>query len=218
MTYYGINMCRLLFIKSETGIDISEHLNTFSNICKNSKEYQGHGWGCSYLDNGEWKHYKNISPIWEDNLSHFPTTNRLIVHARSAFQDKDIVVENNMPFYDDELIFIFNGELNGVKIKSEGRIGAEKIFNFIKRFNKSNMLEALRKGVDIINKRSTYVRAMNIIMTTKNSVYVSSTYNEDPDYFGMHYKQTKDQLIICSEIYPNESVWNEIENNFNGEF
>ncbi len=57
----------------------------------------------------------------------FPTTKRLIVHARSAFQDKDIVVENNMPFYDDKYIFIFNGELNGVKIKSDGRIGAEKI-------------------------------------------------------------------------------------------
>lgn len=211
-------MCRLLFIKSEKEFEISEHLNIFTQICKNSKEYQGHGWGCSYLVNGDWQHYKNISPIWDDDISHFPTTKRLIVHARSAFQDKDIVVQNNMPFYDDEHIFIFNGELNGVKIKSEGRIGAEKIFNFIKRFNKNNMLEALRKGVDIINKRSTYVRAMNIILATKNSVYVSSTYNEDPEYFGMHYKQTDDQLIICSEAYPNESGWNEIENNFNGEF
>lgn len=210
-------MCRLLFIKSETVFSISDHLEIFSGICKNSKEYQGHGWGCSYLANGEWQHYKNILPIWDDEISHFPTTKRLIVHARSAFQDKDIIVENNMPFYDDEHIFIFNGELNGVKIKSEGRIGSEKIFNFIKRFNKNNMLEALRKGVDIIKKRSTYVRAMNIIMTTKDSVYVSSTFNEDPDYFGMHYKQTKDQLIICSEIYPNESGWNDIENNFNGE-
>lgn len=211
-------MCRLLFIKSEKEFEISEHLNIFTQICKNSKEYQGHGWGCSYLVNGDWQHYKNISPIWDDDISHFPTTKRLIVHARSAFQDKDIVVQNNMPFYDDEHIFIFNGELNGVKIKSEGRIGAEKIFNFIKRFNKNNMLEALRKGVDIINKRSTYVRAMNIILATKNSIYVSSTYNEDPEYFGMHYKQTDDQLIICSEAYPNESGWNEIENNFNGEF
>lgn len=211
-------MCRLLFIKSITEFNISDHLNVFSEICKNSKEYQGHGWGCSYLIDNEWKHYKNISPIWEDDTSHFPTTSRLIVHARSAFQDKDIVVENNMPFYDDQHIFIFNGELQGVKIKSDGRIGAEKIFNFIKRFNKNDMLSALQKGVSIINKRSTYVRAMNIIISDRDKVYVSSNYNEDPDYFGMHYKQTDDQLIICSEIYPNESGWNKIDNNFNGEF
>jgi len=210
-------MCRLLFIKSETEINISEHLNIFSQICKNSKEYQGHGWGCSYLRNNEWIHYKNINPIWEDDISNFPSTNRLIVHARSAFQDKDIAVENNMPFYDDKHIFIFNGELQGVKIKSEGRIGAEKIFNFIKRFNNNNMLSALQKGVNIINKRSFYVRAMNIVISDSDKVFVSSTYNEDPEYFGMHYKKNENELIICSNRYPNETGWQKIENNFTGE-
>ena len=211
-------MCRLLFIKSEKEFNISEHLNIFSQICKNSKEYQGHGWGCSYLVDDTWIHYKNIKPIWEDTVTKFPSTNRLIVHARSAFQDKDIVVENNMPFYDDEYIFIFNGELNGVKIKSEGRIGAEKIFNFIKRFNNHNMFLAIKKGTEIIIKRSDYVRAMNIIIADKNRVFVSSNYNEDPEYFGMHFKKSKDELIICSEVYPKESGWERIENNFNGEF
>ena len=49
-------------------------------------------------------------------------------------------------------------------------------------------------------------------------MYVSSTYNEDPDYFGMHYIKKDDELIICSEVYPEESGWKSIENNFNGEF
>lgn len=212
-------MCRLLFIKSETEFDISEHLNIFSKICKDSKEYQGHGWGCSYLVNQEWTHYKNIKPIWEDDVLQFGSTNRLIVHARSAFQDKDIYIENNMPFYDDKYIFIFNGELNGVKIKSEGRIGAEKIFNFIKRFNeKSNMKEALSKGVKIILNRTNYVRAMNIIISDKQNVFVSSTFNEDPEYFGMYYKKIGEDLIICSEKFPGESGWENIDNNFIGEF
>lgn len=210
-------MCRLLFIKSKSEFPIQDHLTIFSSICKNSKEYQGHGWGCSYLQNGEWVHYKDISPIWEDDISRFPSTNRLIVHARSAFQDKDIVVENNMPFYDDKHIFIFNGELRGVKIKSEGRIGAEKIFNFIKRFSTNNMSEALKKGVNIIMKRANYVRAMNIIISTKENVFVSSTYNEDPEYFRMHYRKNKNELIVCSEKYPNELGWQRIDNNFTGE-
>lgn len=211
-------MCRLLFVKSQSEFNITDHLKVFSQICKNSKEFQGHGWGCSYLVNDKWVHYKNINPIWTDDISSFKTTNRLIVHARSAFQDKDIIVENNMPFYDDQHIFIFNGELNGVKIKADGRIGAEKIFNFIRRFNTKDMLSALIKGVDIIIKRSSYVRAMNIIITDKEKVYVSSTYNEDPEYFGMHYKETANELIICSERYPNQNGWKIIENNYNGEF
>jgi glutamine amidotransferase len=210
-------MCRLLFVKSNNEFSISKHLNIFSEICKNSEEFQGHGWGCSYLQNDEWVHYKNINPIWEDDFTKFPRTIRFIAHARSAFQDKDIIVENNMPFYDNEHIFVFNGELRKVKIKAEGRIGAEKIFNFIKKIYKGNLETALKKGVDIISQRSEYVRAMNIIMTDKKSVYVSSNYNENPDYFGMFIKQSDDQLIICSDKYPNHDGWEKIDNYFTGE-
>lgn len=211
-------MCRLLFVESTTEFKIEDHLNIFAGICKNSKEFQGHGWGCSYLQNGNWEHYKNISPIWEDNLTQFPSSTRLIVHARSAFQDKDIRVENNMPFYDDENIFIFNGELHGVKIKAEGRIGAEKIFNFIKRFDNGDMNNALSKGVEIIIKRADYVKAMNIIIANKDQVFVSSNFNEEEEYFTMSYKKDDDQLIICSVPYPNENGWIKIENNFTGVF
>ncbi len=211
-------MCRLLFVQNKNKINISEHLTRFASIARNSKEYQGHGWGCSYLVNGEWIHYKNIKPIWEDDLEQFGNSNRLIVHARSAFEDKDIFVENNMPFYDNKYVFIFNGELRGVKIKADGRIGAEKIFNFIKRFDKYGMEDALPKGINVIDKRSSYVRAMNIIIAEKNKVHYSSLFNEDAEYFQMYYKQSKDELIICSEVYPNETGWDKIDNNSNGVF
>lgn len=211
-------MCRLLFVKSEHEFIIEEHLNKFSQIAKNSKEFQGHGWGCSYLVNNNWIHYKNIKPIWDDDINQFGKTNRLIVHARSAFEDKDIIVENNMPFFDDKYVFIFNGELRGVKIKAEGRIGAEKIFNFIKRFDSIGMKAALPKAIEIINKKSSYIRAMNIIITDKEKVYYSSLFNEDEDYFQMHYKQNGTELVICSQVYPNETGWNKIDNNSSGVF
>ena len=206
-------MCRLLFIKSETEFSIPEHLNKFAEVAKNSKEFQGHGWGLAYLKDNSWVHYKNIKPVWEDDLEQFPSTNRLIVHARSAFQDKDIFVENNMPFYDDKYIFTFNGELSGVRIKEEGRIGAEKIFNFIKKFNEDDMYAALVKGVEQIKKRTKYIRAMNIIITDKEKAYVSSLFSEDPDYFTLHKKNIPGGLIICSQKYPGENDWEKIENN-----
>ena len=205
-------MCRLLYVRNNNSFKISDHLKKFAEIAKISKEYQGHGWGCSYLYKGEWKHYKNISPIWEDNLNQFAYSNLLIAHARSAFQDKEIKVENNMPFYDDQHVFIFNGELHGVKIKEAGRIGAEKIFNFIKRFDKGNMLSALDKSRAIINKRSSYIRAMNIIIADKKNAYVSSEFSEDKDYFTLHYKQTSNELKICSMPYLDEEGWLALEN------
>jgi glutamine amidotransferase len=165
------------------------------------------------LQNDSWCYYKNVKPIWEDDLTQFGFTNRLIVHARSAFRDEGIEVENNMPFYDDKYIFIFNGELRGVKIKEEGRIGAEKIFNYIKRFDKSDPGEMLAKGTDLIIKRSNYIRAMNIILSGKDASYIYSYFNEDPEYFTLYLKQETDLVIVCSEKLSGLSDWYPIQNN-----
>ncbi|MFQ5754365.1 MAG: class II glutamine amidotransferase, partial [bacterium] len=182
-------MCRLLLVRSDTAFHITPHLQKLAEISKNSKEYQGHGWGCAYIQNKEWQFYKNIAPIWEDNFQQFGRTTLLMAHARSAFKDQDIRIENNMPFFDENYVFVFNGELRGVKIKETGRIGAEKIFNFIKRFDKGDLLAAMQKGVEILKKRTSYMKAMNFIISDKQNVYVSSFFNEDAEYFTMRYKR-----------------------------
>lgn len=205
-------MCRLLAVKSSVPFEIEPHLKAFAHIAQTSKEYQGHGWGLSIRQGEQWKHYKNLSPIWEDQLDPFGTTTEMLVHARSAFQDEGIVIENNMPFYDDRHVFIFNGELRGVKIKEDGRIGAEKIFNYLKRFDQGDFLEALHRGVPVIQKRSRYIRAMNILVSDQKKLYCVSLFNEDPDYFQMSFKQTSQQLILCSQAYSGETNWTPIPN------
>ena len=206
-------MCRILFAKSDKPFSIADYLSPFAELSRDSREYQGHGWGFAWLDKGEWRQYHNIKPIWEDEFSQFSETNLLLVHARSAFRDEGIVVENNMPFSDGKSVFIFNGELRGVKVKSEGRIGAEKIYNYIRRFDKSDQKQALAKAVDIIKKRSSYVRAMNIIMSDGQQHSLSTNYSEDPDYFQMYEKQADNIKLICSQAFIGESDWKAIENN-----
>ena len=189
-------------------------MQKFADIARNSKEYQGHGWGCAYQDDaqdGSWKFYKNIRPVWEDDLGQFGKTKLLVAHARSAFEDKDIVIENNMPFFDGRTVYIFNGELRGVKIREQGRIGAEKIFNYIRRFDKGNTQFALEKAVAIIRKRTRHIRGMNIIMVNETGIFVSSFFTEDEDYFTMRYREG-DELIICSKPYPSENNWQPIAN------
>ncbi|MGK9477571.1 class II glutamine amidotransferase [Melioribacter sp. OK-6-Me] len=211
-------MCRLFYLNSKEKINAGKFLEKFALISRNSKEYQGHGWGMAYWVDGERKIYKNIKPIWEDDLTKFGYTNRIIAHARSAFRDEGIVVENNMPFYDDKYVFIFNGELRGVRIKEDGRIGAEKIFNYIKRFDRGSIKDALLKGASIISKKSAYVRAMNIIIADNYSAYVYSKFNEDPDYFTMHKKIDNNIILVSSDPFPNESNWQKIENESITEF
>jgi len=205
-------MCRLLTVHAKEAFEIQPHLENFAYISRHSKEYQGHGWGCAYKDEkGRWRIYRNINPVWEDDFTPFPATTVLVAHARSAFEDRDIVVENNMPFFDGRTVFIFNGELRGVKIRSEGRIGAEKIFNFIKRFDKGETLPALTKAVGIIKKRTAHIRGMNIILVNDEGIHVSSFFSEDEEYFTMHYREG-DGLTICSDPYPSEEGWRSIAN------
>ena len=205
-------MCRLLYVRAETPFEIAAHLQPFAELSKNSPEYQGHGWGCAFLDGDDWRFYHDLRPIWEDDLTSLGQSRLLVAHSRSAFEDRDIRVENNMPFHDDRYVFIFNGELRGVRIKSEGRIGAEKIFNFIKRFDHGDALAALQRAIPIINKRTDRIKAMNIIIADKTSAYVSSQFSERPGYFTMHQKRDGSRLMICSQPYPGEEDWQPIEN------
>ncbi|MGD1972695.1 MAG: class II glutamine amidotransferase [Desulfobacterales bacterium] len=205
-------MCRLLTVRSNTTFSIEPYLIKFAEISSNSKEYQGHGWGCAYLDEAAgWKLYKNINPVWRDDLSRFGKTSLLVAHARSAFEDRDIVVENNMPFFDGRTVFVFNGELRGVKIREKGRIGAEKIFNYIRRFDKGDTGNALIKAVAIIKKRTRYIRGMNIIMVNDDGIFVSSYFTEDDMYFTMRYREGR-ELVICSATFAGEKNWHHIAN------
>jgi len=205
-------MCRLLVVRSKKPFAVSPHLERFARICEQSREYQGHGWGCAYKGEGEdWKRYKNIRPIWEDRFTSFPQARLLVAHARSAFEDRDIVVENNMPFFDGRTVFIFNGELRGVRIREEGRIGAEKIFNYIRRFDRGDTPAALKKAVGIIKKRTQSIRAMNIILVNEQGISLSTYFTRDEDYFTMHYKDGP-QLVVCSKPYPSEEGWMPVPN------
>lgn len=205
-------MCRILMVCGEAPFDARPHIAALAHIAEHSREYQGHGWGYAWLDEGQWRMHHDIRPIWEDPREDLPHTRLLIVHARSAFRDEGIVVENNMPFGDERLAFAFNGELRGVRIKAEGRIGAEKIFNYIKRFDKGDPAEALAKGTEIINKRTRYVRAMNIVMASTTAAMVSSHFGEDPEYFQLQRKQQAGLDIVCSEPYPGTTGWEAIPN------
>lgn len=207
-------MCRLLLLHDPDGVDPAAHLTDFRELSRNSPEYQGHGWGCAWLDeNRQWRLYHNIRPVWEDEPPALPLTPLFIAHARSAFRDEGIAVENNMPFSDGRSVFAFNGELRGVRIKERGRIGAEKIFNYIKRFDKGDLGTAVRRGLGIIQKRTRYVRAMNFFLANRQSAYIASVFNEDPGYFQLRQATAAGLRIVCSEPYrPEEYVWKPIPN------
>ena len=201
-------MCRLLCVRSDEGFEdegfeTEAHLAALAHIARHSDEYQGHGWGCAWIEAGRWRFHHAIAPIWEDAARPSRRTTLLVAHARSAFRDEGIRVENNMPFFDGERVFAFNGELHGVRIKERGRIGAEKVFNFVQRFDRGDFRQALERGLDAIERRTRYLRAANVLVAeTPRRVYFASRFHEDPDYFQMHAARVGRARVLCSQPYP----------------
>lgn len=196
-------MCRLLCATGPEPFDVGEHLASFARVARESREYQGHGWGCAWLDEGQWCVYRCIAPVWEDSFRPPGPTKLLVAHARSAFRNEGVRIENNMPFFDGERVFAFNGELRGVRIRERGRIGAEKVFNFVKRFDRGDFSAALRRGVAAIEARTRYVRAMNLVVAdASGGAYAASRFNESRDYFQMWRAQAGAVRLLCSQPCP----------------
>lgn len=203
-------MCRFLMMRADAPFDASETFEAFRARCRDSREYQGHGWGASVRRMGQWHRYRSLTPIWEDSTWTPPDeTDFLVLHARSAFRDAGIELTNNMPFYRDERIFVFNGELRGVRLRLPGRIGAEKVFRLIDREDQGDLCEAVRAADAILMAKSRYVRALNVALTDGDAIYAGCRYSEAPDYFTLH-TLDGERRAVCSE--PLSTEWEPMRN------
>ena len=176
-------------------------LESFRQRCRDSREYQGHGWGATWQVSGAWSRYRSLTPIWDDEPELPAEVDFLVVHARSAFRDEGIEIENNMPFYRGGRAFVFNGELRGVRLRIPGRIGAEKIFHLIneRAERDSGDLDAAVAAADsLLVSKSKHVRAMNLALTDGDRIYASCRFTESPDYFTLHYREGT-LAAVCSE-------------------
>ncbi|OLS23980.1 MAG: Gamma-glutamyl-hercynylcysteine sulfoxide hydrolase [Candidatus Heimdallarchaeota archaeon LC_3] len=208
-------MCRLLMIKAtnpKNKIDSNHYLKLFSKMAKTSIEYQGDGWGVAWREENDWKLYKSENPIWEETFEQINNTDFLLAHVRSAFNNSGSDVESTMPFKKENKLFIFNGEIRGVKIRSTGKSGAEKLFNFILRLDNGNLYNSLQRTSKILEKQSNYIRANNFIIIDKNQAYIHNYFNENPDYFTIFKKQDKNVLTVCSEQLDSSPKWEKIQN------
>ena len=60
------------------------------------------------------------------------------------------------------------------------------------------MHAALERGLAVIEKRTRYVRAMNVILANPDRVHVSCRFAEDPDYFQLREHDDGNTRIVCS--------------------
>ena len=197
-------MCRFLLVKTKDKFKIDQIAFEFAKKCQLSKEWQGDGWGICWLeDNKTWKGFKSLFPIWEEKKFDFPQSRIFLLHARSSsFKEHKNKIEYNQPFFDDKLAFVFNGFVSKVKLnfKVEGEIGAQKIFNLIKKFAKKfGTKKSILKVKDLVQKNSEKIDALNLGVCDKKNFYVLCFYSKDPDYYQLWYSKKKNFVIVSSE-------------------
>ena len=66
--------------------------------------------------------------------------------------------------------------------------------------------------MEVIEKRTRYVRAMNLIMATPERSLLATVYNENPGYFQMQRASVGSLDVVCSEQYPVGGSWRPVEN------
>lgn len=201
-------MCRFLLVKSKLSIKPEKILKSFAKMAEKSKAYdgdwQGDGWGLSWLENNRWKEYKSLKPIWKDKqkFSKFPESNIFSIHARSAsFPQHKNNIEYNQPYTNEFYSYVFNGLLKGVALSLPGDIGAQKIWQLFNNYlKKNNLTQALNKTADILKKNSRDIQALNIGIAGKNTISAYSYFTAHPNYYSLQYSDNSEIKIICSEI------------------
>lgn len=202
-------MCRLLAVRAREPLALADLLGPFAAMSRASREYQGDGWGCAWWAGSSWERYRTVRPIWEDDLSRFGSHRLFVAHARSAFRNEGIEEANNMPFIAGEDAFVFNGELRGVRIAEEGRIGAEKLFSLFRRMAPATPAEWERAAA-VVASRTRYVRAMNFVYAKPDAFTAVSVFNEDPEYFTMHARRDDRADMVSSEPLEGLDGWTPI--------
>lgn len=194
-------------------MDASAHLDAFARLCKGSREYQGHGWGCAVWRGERWDRYRTVRPIWEDGFRPEGDVRVLLAHARSAFRDEGIEEESTMPFVSGGRAFAFNGELRGVRLAMDGRTGAEKLFHYIGRVDAPDTAGSIKKAMAVVRRRTARIRASNFILAEPGRFHVYSLFDGEADYFTLHRRRTAAECVVCSEPYAGEApAWEPIPN------
>ncbi len=204
-------MCRLLAVRAGEPFPVAPWLERFAAMARASREYQGDGWGCAWREGGAWHTYHSVTPVWLDGLRGFGQTSVLVAHARSAFAGSEVRVEHNMPFLAGPLAFAFNGELRGVRLREEGRIGAETLFNTIRRLTNGDLATGLARAARVVRSRTAYVRAMNVVLCDGERIAAHSEFSEEPEYFTLHVARRGELAAVCSEPLPGDD-WSPLPN------
>lgn len=154
-------MCQLLGLSSNKVVDIQFSLHEF----RHRGEYNPHGWGFAFLENGDWNVIKEPYPLSNENIEceKFQFRSKIIIgHVRLASCGKKNH-QNTHPFKIDKWVFAHNGTIAKIKglsqfrlehLTPEGQTDSEYAFCYL--LEKIN--EEPDKVIDVLKNETRNIR------------------------------------------------------------
>jgi len=216
-------MCRFAVSFSRLSISTADFLSHFAEIAQKNPapdgEKQEDGWGIAYWKGKKWEIYKSVLPIWQEKrvFNQFSSTRKIVVHARSAsFSWQKKMISANQPYYQDGLLFVFNGMIKKVKLSLfpplEGEVGAKKIFSLLLRLKKSfgEEKKAIEKTFYLIKKNSEQIYGFNLALVGESKFYVFSYFTCFPEYYNLWYLKEKEKIVVASNPLTTSQKWKKL--------
>jgi hypothetical protein len=174
-------MCRILALQGDEPVAPLPWIEAFAERCRASREYQGDGWGVAWRENDAWVRYRSVQPIWDDLPATLPSSR----------------------------VIAFNGELRGVRLAVPGETGAARLLHVFKRFRAAaggDGLAALARLDEVIASRTEYVRALNLVISDGDRIWINARHSEDPDYFTLYRAQVDVMPGVSARMVTSERL------------
>ncbi|MEV6841802.1 class II glutamine amidotransferase [Streptomyces sp. NPDC051133] len=163
-------------------------------------------------------------------LLHTCTTDIALLHLRMASQNFPVTPTNTHPFGDTTVAFAHNGDftpstaLDGVigtemLATAEGDTDSERFYLAIRRRLNEGLDPAkaiLQTAADIRTRAEAFV-SLNCLLLTPDALFAYTEHDphsevigrRGPGYFGIHYRQDSDAVVVASTGWPHPTPeWN----------
>ncbi|MFF4749435.1 class II glutamine amidotransferase [Streptomyces sp. NPDC002514] len=151
------------------------------------------------------------------------TTDMALLHLRMASQSFPVSPANTHPFGDSSVAFAHNGDfvpstaLDGVigpelLATAEGDTDSERFYLAVRRRLDEGIdpVKAVLQTAGDIRTRADGFVSLNCLLLTPDALFAYTEHDPDsevigrrgPGYFGIHYRQTPDAVVVASTGWP----------------
>ncbi|MHA1590329.1 MAG: class II glutamine amidotransferase [Candidatus Njordarchaeales archaeon] len=205
-------MCRMLLHNASTNVSLSEKaLKGIKEMARNGLSARcgigphGDGFGVAWFLSNGYGIYKNLKPIWEENIPNIPALSH-IIHARKKSRGEIDFIDTH-PLQLRDLILAHNGTIYSFNrrptlFKPMGKTDSEVFLCLLAEayYTGSNIRKALEYAIESVDMASSL--NMFIVSLSEKKIIVINLFSNVPrcpEYYVLWLHRNDEEFYVVSE-------------------